>query len=583
MVRARHKPGAFRRQRTPEARRDTTKPGHAGVPDRDADMRARIAIALAAIAVFARALPYPLQISWDDGRFIAHNTDVLKPSAAALARMFSQEQFEAYHPLHLLSYWLDVPWFGPNPWVMHGVNLGLWVIALQFVYAALRALALPAGHAAIACLALGLHPVQTEAVSWATGRKDVLALLLAAASLWLHLRAQTGWDRRAFGSRVLYALALLAKTTCLPLPLLMLLIDVQLRRLRLRDALLRQLPNLAIAAAASFGVMAIWQQHAMVRTSVGGPELAALRFVQTLGHHLLTAIWPSENAPMYATQKVAELEPFATCAFVAWLLAALVATLRGARMIGCGLFGFGLLMLPVSNLVPMYFPLQDRYLSLPLLGLAIAFAGGLSLATSRGERSAPLMASALVLWLGLRTIQYSGEWQSELRLWGHAASTQPDADYAWLKLGEVRREAGELEGAIAAYQGAIHAAPLRKLAHAALFDAVARRDERLHGIAPSRARELAQLYYEQLDSSTALRELASHLLATGYLRALELPMQIVLSREPVPDDALERIAQAQLRDGRPSLARFYVAAMRRAPQTEALRGLLQAPTLRVLP
>src|SRR3954465_9603090 len=106
------------------------------------EWRARAAIAIAAVAMFARALPYPLQRSWDDGRFILDNSDVLHPSFAALQRIVSEPHFEAYHPLHLLGYWLDVPWSGANPWLIHATSLVLWVIALWFLYAALRTLSI---------------------------------------------------------------------------------------------------------------------------------------------------------------------------------------------------------------------------------------------------------------------------------------------------------------------------------------------------------------------------------------------------------------------------------------------------------
>src|SRR5207253_1315938 len=157
------------------------------------------------------------------------------------------------------------------------------------------------------------------------------------------------------------------------------------------------------------------------------------------------------------------------------------------------------------------------------------------------------------------------------------------ADYAWLKLGEVRRDHGDLEGAIAAFQTAIQVAPLRKLAHAALFEAVALRDERIRNLTPSNARALAQRYYEQLDSQQGLQELAAYLLQNGYARTIELPLQIIIAREKLPDDALQKIARAQLREGRRSLARFYAASMQKKTEDPELRALLDDFSFRVLP
>ncbi|HKP64384.1 MAG TPA: hypothetical protein VJV78_46925 [Polyangiales bacterium] len=580
---ARTRRPAARRKGASGASQAQTQASSVPPPSAASDWRARGLIALAAIAVFGRALPYPLQRSWDDGRFILDNTAVREPSLRALGQIFGEQHFEAYHPLHLLGYWLDVPWFGPVPWVLHAVSLALWIGALWLLYGALRALALAPWAAVLGTLACGLHPVQVEAVSWATGRKDVLALLFASASLWLHLRARSSWDGSAWASRVAYALALLSKTTALPLPLVMITLDVLTGRARPWRALLAQLPNLLLAAAASVGVLLIWRDHTMLRTTLGGPELAPLRFVQTLGHQLCTAFWPAHTAPMYSTESVVRLDAGNIAAVVAWLAACVFSWRSGARLVAAGLIAFGLLMLPVSNLVPMYFPLQDRYLSLPLAGLGLALAAECQRVSAKHQRAALLFVGALIACLGLRTVQYAGVWRDEASLWGHAASTQPDAEYAWLKLGEVRRESGELEAAIAAYQAAVQTAPLRKLARAALFEAVALRDERIAGISPSQARALAQRFYEQMDSGSGLQELAAYLLQRGYVRSLELPLQIVLAREPLPDDALQKIALAQLKQGRGSLARFYAANMKKPSEDPALREALAQYSLRVVP
>jgi hypothetical protein len=376
-------------------------------------------------------------------------------------------------------------------------------------------------------------------------------------------------------------LALLSKTTTLPLPLVFIAIDVLVRSVRVGPAIVRQLPSLAIAAAGSSAVIAIWRESVMVRTTIGGPELAPLRFVLTVGHQFLTAVWPAHTAPMYPTARVVELDVGAFVAVAVWIALGVLAWRAGARLVLAGLISFGLLMLPVSNLIPMYFPLQDRYLSLPVAGLALALAAALDRAKS--SQAAAIVGSVVIVALGIRTMQYAAVWQSEQSLWGHAASTQPDADYAWLKLGEVRRDANELEGAIAAFQTAIHVAPLRKLAHAALFEAVARRDERMMGVKTSNARALAERYYEQLGSQQGLQQLAAYLLSAGYTRAVELPLQVILAREKLPDDALQKIARAQLKEGRRSLARFYATSMQKKSEDPELKALMNEYSFRVLP
>ena len=535
-----------------------------------------LAIGVASVATFMRAVPYPFMRSWDDARFIADNPDVHTVSWGAFVRMWTSVQFEAYHPLHLLSYWLDVPWSGANPAVVHAVSLALWVCGLWLVYFWLRALSVQPWAAVLCTLLFGLHPAQIEVVSWATGRKDVLALLFCAASLLGNARARDPWDFAAWFGRIAYLLAILCKTTALPLPLFALAIDVLVRGVPARQAALRQLPSALIAAAISGVVVWIWREHAMLRTNLGGPALALLRASQTLGHQLGTALWPSSTAPMYSTHDVARVDALRTVLAGLYLAACVLALRTRNGLLGAGLIGFGVWLAPASNLVPMYFPLQDRYVSLPLLGLALALAGAL-------PARPHFLAWVVLLGLMARTWQYAGEWQSDQQLWGHAASTQPDAEYAWLKLGEVRRDAGALDGAIDAYREAVHVAPLRKLAHAALFEAVARRDERHMKAASSRARELAKIYYERLDQPGALRDLVGQLWSHGYLRSAELPMQALLRHEPKSDVMLAHAAQTALRERQRGVARFYVHAMRTPPHDGPLRDLFAEPYFQVVP
>ncbi len=546
-------------------------------------MRARLLIVVCVIAAFARALPYPLQRSWDDGRFLIDNPDVQHPSWAALRSFFAQLQFEAYHPLHLLSYWIDVPWAGPSPLVLHCVSLALWALAVCCVHALFLELGLSNTAAALGSLVCGLHPIQVEAVSWATGRKDVLALLFGATSLLWHLRSRAAWDRAAWYARGAFVLAALSKTTSLPLPLVACMLDVTVRRLHWRQALLRSGPSIVLAGVLGGSVMDTWQASEMVRTTLGGLERAPMRVCATFAAQLTSALWPARTSPMYATQAIASCGALQVAIVACFVGVIWVAQRRGAARVVCGLVAFALLMLPVSNLVPMYFPLQDRYLSLPILGLALAGAAIADHLQARLRVPGHALLVGVVLLLAARTVQYQGAWASEVRLWGHAASTQPDAEYAWIKLGETRRDAGDLEGAIAADRHLVRLVPGRKLAYAALLEVTALRDERYLGYGPSRARAFAQQLYAKLSDPTALRELAAALLAANYLRSVELPLAISLASQPLGDPALEHLALGQLERGHPSVARFYAAQMRSPTQEPALQAMLRTPSYRVLP
>ena len=179
-------------------------------------------------------------------------------------------------------------------------------------------------------------------------------------------------------------------------------------------------------------------------------------------------------------------------------------------------------------------------------------------------------AAFLVAALALRTVQYEGAWQSEVSLWGHAASTQPKAFYAWMKLGQVRRERADLDGAIRAYERLVALEPTFKLGHSARFLAVAEKEERDRGITPSRAEAFAREFHGAVDDAQGLRTLSARLLTAGYWRTLELSLGRALDIEPYPDKVLESAAITQLEAGRISVARFYLGRMQEPPQDAKL-------------
>jgi hypothetical protein len=539
---------------------------------------AHLTVSVITLAVFARAVPYPLQLNWDDGRFIADNPLVHEVSSRTLRAIVAGPHFEAYHPLHLLAYWLDVPWAGAHGGVLHAVNLALWIAALNLLLRVFAGLGLSAPAAVFATLAFGLHPIQVEVVSWASGRKDVLALLFTCAAALLHLRSRHWLDGAAWASRAGYLLAVLSKTSALPLPAVLLLADVLLRGRPFRRALLQQAPALALGAALGTAVIAIWREATMIRGWEGAAAALPLRVAGTLAHQLATALWPSATSPMYTTRAGVVPGPLAWVAAGALVLIALWALRRGARRTLFAIGAFALWLAPACNAVPMYFAYQDRYLSLPLIGLAFGLGAAVDrIAPALRERGGGRVALAgcvlIASALALRAVQYQGEWRSETRLWGHAAATQPDAYYAFVKLGEVRLKNGDLYGAVRAYAELLRIDPRRKLGHAALLRAVALRDERIRGLAGSRADAYAADYYAQLDDPEALRALAGRMLQSGHLRALELPMRRALELQPVSDGALERAAATHFASGRSSVGLFYLQRMQRPTQRPELQAL----------
>ncbi len=529
-------------------------------PSRFARVRADLILAAVTAAVFARGLGHGLMTSWDDQRFLVDFEPIQSVSWAHFVAIWSGPHFEAYHPLHLLSYWIDVPCFGPSGPALHVVSLALWIGAAMVWRRVFRALGLGEWAALFGTLLFAIHPVQIEVVQWATGRKDVLAALFAGLATLAHLKSERWNDRASLLSLLAFAAAALSKTTVLPLPLVWALVDGVLERRPWREAALRQVPAATVAAGLAFVALGIWQEAEMVREPLVGFGRVSL-VAGSFGHHLSQAVFPFELSPIYPIHREAP-------GWGAWtgpLVLALVAGFcvrRGHRLPLVGLLTFVVLLIPASNVVPLYFEVQDRYLSLPLVGLALLAAA--SVAELEGRRLAGL--ALVVAAYAAATVVQLAHWRSDEALWTQATHAQPDAFYAWMKLGEVRRDDGDFDGALRAYDRAIALEPQLALGLAAHFQTQVLRDEHEHSLSPSHAEAITQRFLQAQGDPVALRRLSGDMVQEGYRESIFVPLGRALDLAPIPDLRLAAAAQSQIEQGNRWLARFYVERMSDPPQ-----------------
>ena len=156
-----------------------------------------------------------------------------------------------YRPFRNLSYIVDVRVGGMQPWVLHLSNLFYhWLSACFVFFITLRLTNSRSGtpsqpttvipenewrwRPAVFVAALwALHPVLTDAVTYISGRRDILGGLCVFCGLWAYLRfrAAEGASGWRYGwlllSCVAYGLGILSKESAIVLPLLCWLYDVQ--------------------------------------------------------------------------------------------------------------------------------------------------------------------------------------------------------------------------------------------------------------------------------------------------------------------------------------------------------------------
>lgn len=120
---------------------------------------------------------------WDDSGLIAGNEEYLE-NFSAVPSVFFKPTFEVpyYRPLLWVSFFLDYSLWGQRPIGFHITNVAFHIINICLVYWFVVNLGLSSVVAFFTAGLFAAHPVQTEAISWISGRNDPLMVLFVLFS-----------------------------------------------------------------------------------------------------------------------------------------------------------------------------------------------------------------------------------------------------------------------------------------------------------------------------------------------------------------------------------------------------------------
>jgi tetratricopeptide (TPR) repeat protein len=428
-------------------------------------------------------------VDYDDDLYVTNSPQVRAGlTSDGLAWAFTSFHGANWFPLTRISWLLDSELFGMDPRAFHRTSLALHAAGALLLLAALFAMSGALWRSALAAAIFALHPLQVEAVAWASARKDVLSGLFFALVL-------LAWTRYARdGRRLHYALAalalalgLLAKQMLVTLPFALLLFDAwplgrlrdpasgRLSRSRLRRAVVEKLPLLAIAAAAAVVVVLAQRSGGAIQSLDVIPlELRVANAGVAYAAYLGDAIWPSGLAVFYPYDAEA-LTParVGAAALLLGLATGLALGLsRRLPWLAVGWLFFVGTLVPVIGLVQLGQAARaDRYMYLPLIGLALAAAWGLGELAARGRSARALsvgLALAALLGLGAATNAQVRTWRDSEALFEHALRVTRDNHVAHLDLGLAYLNAGRLDEAAQHLETALRLAPASTMARGIL-------------------------------------------------------------------------------------------------------------------
>ena len=388
----------------------------------------------------------------------------LAASFDVTSREWSGDELRAnYRPLRFLSYRLDyylstvfISDFNPDedpPPVLffHLQNLFWHALNAMLVFLLGRHLLGSDAGGFLAALLFALHPVQTEAVTYISSRRDVLSTFFFLACLVVYLRVPReegpGWGTLLLGP-VLFSLGLLTKEMVITLPAVLLLVD-----LARQPALMPR----RLAFHALLWVVAIVSAVITLKTpglvaSVGEPR--GLSMIYDAGRYaaryLGLLLLPLSQSIDYSYAAIAEskgiLDPLTSLLSLLLVLALVLVSIRSYRK-GSGLAGLAILwflgtLVPVLQFVPIAERFAEHFAYLPSIGMALLVGSLLPGVLRRSDKLGWVIGATLVVACLASTLYRNEDWASRESLYAAAVREQPLCARARFEYGNALMERG---------------------------------------------------------------------------------------------------------------------------------------------
>jgi tetratricopeptide (TPR) repeat protein len=409
-------------------------------------------------------------VTLDDDYLIYNNPAVKSFTWSGIKHVFTHYDPQLYIPVTFLSFQLNAAMFGMNAAGFHLVNVLLHALNAVLVFFILRRLSTNDLVAGLTAILFAIHPLQTEAVLWAAGRKDVLSGFFCLLSILWYLKYREAHSPERLPlvlSVVFYGIGLLAKVSIIPLPVFLLMIDWLERREFTKRMVLEKLPYFALAII--LGVVAIMGKTHVVNSAVDTQNLLLPLISATF--YLTKLMLPLGFSVMYLFQKGSSVfVQFGPSAIALLFIVAIFAWAlwKKHRLLAFFIATYFLFLAP--SFVNAYkggfvYFASDRYAYLACIGALGVIAGFLSRAgrilekKSKSTMLVTAVSIALVVILIPLSWKQAAVWKNSEALYTNVVTLYPNTPMAYTNLGVVQQLDGRLDEAKKNYEESIRLNP----------------------------------------------------------------------------------------------------------------------------
>ena len=447
-----------------------------------------LVIILLTLLVYSNSFEGAFQ--YDDNHVIERNPFVKDPGR--IPQFFVDPQLgsgiytetSSYRPLLMASLGFNYLLGGMNVFGYHLLNFFLHLLCTILVYFLILHILQfthPPGQvdslryslmALFAALVFGLHPVQTESVTYINGRASSLTGLFFLASFLTYMQYRlSGTIRYLLLSAFAYASALLVKETAITLFPILLLFNVMFAHgSNFRDRCVSLIPHFLLTL-----LYLIMRVYFFGSLQYGLRPLRPL-YDQLLSqsrawvHYLGTLLLPLNlniNYDFPVSHSILEYPVMLSIFILAALSWVIWRLSRSDRLIGFFALWFAITLLPTNSVIALEDLVCDRWLYLSVVGYAalLALAAGwiFQKRVEAGGRAGKIVffsLCALVVELyGFSTLLRNFDFTSPRTLWEDAVSKAPQNPRAYTSLGVALVSQGRLEEGARKFRQAIALEP----------------------------------------------------------------------------------------------------------------------------
>jgi tetratricopeptide (TPR) repeat protein len=385
-------------------------------------------------------------------------------------RVLAQDLLDGNRPVQLFSLMLDALLWGKNPVgyhltsnLLHAANSALlFVLLVTLMRSGKR-------EFSVACALAGAfvfaaHPLLVEPVAEVSSREDLLAVFFVLTALLFALIPGAGrvqiWT--TVGCLLAVLLACGAKEVGIVAPFLILLCGLLFRgEGSLRRSLWLSAGAFVVAVGflvARFSLQPTDSEIFLHKPEYLGGSLAMTVEIQPRiwTFYLRQIFWPVLLSADYVAQNVTAISKVWGYGTLGVVVLAMAAASWKSRLAALGVAVFWLGLAPISNFVPIYRPVADRYVYLPMVGIAMIVCGLLLLVSHRAALFKALLAMVGVAVLALASLTWRRQevFANSLNLWTDTSAKSPFSDTAANNLGYALLEKKEYQAALDAFQKA---------------------------------------------------------------------------------------------------------------------------------